>query len=881
MNFIDPVFFVLAPLCAFAWVGPFAAKDRRHAAIRSAAWLLAVIALARPVRSVLEEAEYRVVVVDRSASVSDAADAAVETALAKIIEAEAADQVMWSVIEVAPGTRAAFSLPAGVRSGLVGGAGATPLGVALEGALRMIPEWASRAGITIITDGLVTDDMHGAHDVLAREQLTKRGIPVDLVAVGPIEGDLRAVALDRVGPEPRVGRVMAVTAHLLGGGQVVNCVLSSPAGELARVDGVQVDGDIQISMTFTPAEAGWLALTLNVEVVDGVDPRGGDLTYERTIVVDAPLVVQYRGSRMKFGSQRLQDLLGPGFAVVNDFNGAASSVARQAEGESRFPFGSSPSLDKGAKEEERTPDVVFLDDLPASAFSGDSQERLAKSIRNGGVGLVAAGGEASFGPGGYHNEPIEELLPVEFVQKEEKRDPSTTLVVIIDTSGSMGGNRVQLAKEVSRLAIRRLLPHDKVGMVEFYGAKRWAVPIQPASNSIEIERALNRLDAGGGTVILPAIEEAYYGLKNVRTRFKHVLILTDGGVETGAFEPLLRRMADDGMNVSTVLIGPDAHSEFLVSIANWGQGRFYSVPNRFNLPEILLKQPASAKLPAYRPGMVNVKAQGGPTWWGDLNLDDVPPLDGYVETRNRPGATTLIETADEGHPILSTWRYGAGRVTALTTEPFGPGTEAWSDWAGYGELLGRVIERTAADDNDRLRCRLVQDVGGARLIVEDTTPAPRTSDTAPCVALRQQEFGPVPIRLGRVALGRWEASIPFRGDTDLRVSIAAPDLNGLISLDDYAGITPVEPLQLVLNARTGSARELQIAPEAAEILRQRLGLEGAPTPLAEFRSVRTAELPGPVRSRLSELAPLFALLALLTYLLDVAYRRWPRTAVRN
>ena len=84
------------------------------------------------------------------------------------------------------------------------------------------------------------------------------------------------------------------------------------------------------------------------------------------------------------------------------------------------------------------------------------------------------------------------VLPVEAVQKEEKRDPSCALVVIIDTSGSMGGGRVQLAKEVARLSMRRLLPHDKVGIVEFYGAKRWAAPLQPASNAIELERALNR-----------------------------------------------------------------------------------------------------------------------------------------------------------------------------------------------------------------------------------------------------------------------------------------------------------------------------------------------------------------------------------------------------
>ena len=153
-------------------------------------------------------------------------------------------------------------------------------------------------------------------------------------------------------------------------------------------------------------------------------------------------------------------------------------------------------------------------------------------------GLVMSGGRAAFGAGGWHDRPIEDMLPIEFVQKEEKRDPSTSLVIVIDTSGSMSGVRVQLAKEVARLAMQRLLPHDKVGIVEFYGAKRWAAPLQPASNAIELQRALNRMDAGGGTVILPALEEAFYGLQNVDTRYKHVIVLTDGGVESGDFESL-------------------------------------------------------------------------------------------------------------------------------------------------------------------------------------------------------------------------------------------------------------------------------------------------------------------------------------------------------
>ena len=69
--------------------------------------------------------------------------------------------------------------------------------------------------------------------------------------------------------------------------------------------------------------------------------------------------------------------------------------------------------------------------------------------------------------------------------------------------------------------------------------------------------------------LTPAIEEAHYALLNVRTRTKHVLIITDGGVETGPFEAVITRMADAGTTVSTVAAGTDQYSTFLSSLAHW------------------------------------------------------------------------------------------------------------------------------------------------------------------------------------------------------------------------------------------------------------------------------------------------------------------------
>ncbi|MEM8710022.1 MAG: VWA domain-containing protein [Planctomycetota bacterium] len=853
MQFEAPACLLFCLVAIVPWLrirGAASGRDARHSLLRSLAIVFVGLALARPVRVVPAteaEATSHAIVWDRSASVTAEADRAAKAAIESLIERT--PEVIWSLHEIAGEGRDAFEAPPEVECINVDTADndeGTPLLQAVAAGLRRAAPGADHR-VSVWSDGLSAPPETSLRQLHA--EFVAAGAALDFERLGGPAGDLRMTSLEPQ-DELRVGTSGRVLVRMEGAGQRVDLVLRSEARELARLDGVRVDGDSSFALEIEPREPGFMNVELEATVVEGADPRGGDLALAATLAVQAPRKLLYFGDRMQDGAARLGELVGPGFEIIE---------ARKLAGSGGD---AGPTLDGTGL---RSSDLIVIDDCPAAQLSLSLQREIQSAVQDAGVGLVMAGGEAAFGPGGYHDQPLESILPVEFVQKEEKRDPSTTLVVIIDTSGSMGGNRVQLAKEVSRLAIRRLLPHDKVGLVEFYGAKRWAVPIQPASNSIEIERALNRLDAGGGTVILPAIEEAYYGLKNVSTRYKHVLILTDGGVETGSFEPLLRRMADDGMTVSTVLIGPDAHSEFLVNIANWGQGRFYSVPNRFNLPEILLKQPASAKLPAYRPGTVTVEATGlGQGWWGTIDAaSGVPDLGGYVESRLQPGAESVLETSDERHPIVASWRHGLGRVTTIATELTGPGTRSWAEWSEYGEFLDRVFERTAADAGAPFEYRLTRRGGEALLVAERRAGAGRPAgsgapeDVAPVAMLMDSErLDSTEVAFQQVAPDRFEARFPFHGGgASLRIAAGASRSVG------GAGVLSRSATFLALDSKTG---ELQVASSQADRL--------------EALAARVAASPAPRRSapvRLQELAPLLAALALLTYLGDVLYRRWP------
>jgi len=830
IRFLAPGFFLLLLAVPLVWFWPARVRDVRHGMLRSAALILLVLGLVRPVLLTDEARPYCAFILDASASVSAPAVESSRAALRNMIEALPSG-ARTTVIELGapaagratgPGDRP--TVDSWVRLD------ASSLSAALAAGSRWIPE-GSRGAITVLSDGASTDARWAA----AVQDLSARGIPVHAVPLAGLAGDVRPVAL-RVPDRIRVGQTVQVACDVVGAG-TVDAVLRGPNGELARVEGLAVRGRAAAVFEFEPDEAGFLRIEAEISAASDVEPS--DNRIATTLAVQDPLRVFYLGDRIEGGGARLGDLLGNGFVLEGFELDAAAGVFADDGALARY-------------------DAVFVDDRPALGLPDAFQRQLVAAVQDEGLGLMVSGGKSAFGPGGYHGTPLADVLPTEPLQKEEKRDPSTTLVLIIDTSGSMGGMRVTLAKEVARLAMRRLLPHDKVGIVEFYGAKRWAAPIQPASNLIELQRALNRLDAGGGTVILPAIEEAFYGLQNVETRYKHVLILTDGGVETGAFEPLLRKMASKGVNISTVLVGGDAHSEFLVTLANWGKGRFYSVPNRFNLPEIILKQPATAQLPAYRPGEHLVRGRGGSGWWGAVDPTEAPPLAGYVETRARPGAQTLLETAAASHPILASWRFGLGRVTALMTEPTGPGTAGWRDWDGYGAWLARVVARTSRDENGPFAFRMERRDHELWITAEPLVAAPGW----PEARLLEEDGSERAVEFRERAPGWFTSVVPWSPQSEARMLAGAALGSGRM-------------LRLVSPAREDVVDELQVDPDRRLDLSELAAATGGSLIDAVDAGRPLATAGGQAPRSLLDLAPVALLLALLVFLGELLYRRFP------
>ena len=303
------------------------------------------------------------------------------------------------------------------------------------------------------------------------------------------------------------------------------------------------------------------------------------------------------------------------------------------------------------------------------------------------------GGENSFGLGGYYQTAVEDALPVRVRSEKKKDTPSLGMVLAIDKSGSMEGEKIDLAKEAAIAALELLGEKDYVGVVAFDGAAYWAVKLQSAGNRIGIAQTIETIEAGGGTSIHPALEQAYDALTQVPATFKHTVLLTDGKSQPGDFAGIVDNMVDGLITVSSVAIGEGADTALLQDISRWGRGRYYFTNDPYDIPQIFTKETMTASKSSlveepYLPQVFRANQVIRSIDW-----EASPFLFGYVVTTPKATADVALVT-EKGDPLLALWQYGLGRSAAFASDAKSRWAADWLGWPDYARFWAQVVRGT-------------------------------------------------------------------------------------------------------------------------------------------------------------------------------------------
>ncbi|CAL9554424.1 hypothetical protein SUDANB121_04521 [Nocardiopsis dassonvillei] len=161
---------------------------------------------------------------------------------------------------------------------------------------------------------------------------------------------------------------------------------------------------------------------------------------------------------------------------------------------------------------------------------------------------------------------------------KDTRRPKATLQIVLDTSGSMHGGRLDGAVKALQGLIDRLDPSDDFGLVTFDTQARVVVPCGPLADKAAARRTVGALRAGGGTDLSSGLLR---GIQEARRaggeRGATLLLVSDGHANNGVTDhDLLRQVAADAyghkVTVATLGYGLGYDEALLGAVSEGGTG---------------------------------------------------------------------------------------------------------------------------------------------------------------------------------------------------------------------------------------------------------------------------------------------------------------------
>lgn len=156
--------------------------------------------------------------------------------------------------------------------------------------------------------------------------------------------------------------------------------------------------------------------------------------------------------------------------------------------------------------------------------------------------------------------------------------PPSTLVVVLDRSGSMAGERIRGAKTALLALIDRLDPRDRFGLVAFDDRADLVVPAGPLTDKPAVKHAIAGVHDRGSTDLsagyLRGLQEARRVAGDTGAT---VLLISDGHANAGLCDPdrlgdIARKAHTDAITTTTLGFGLGYDERLLSAIAAAGAG---------------------------------------------------------------------------------------------------------------------------------------------------------------------------------------------------------------------------------------------------------------------------------------------------------------------
>jgi uncharacterized membrane protein len=312
--------------------------------------------------------------------------------------------------------------------------------------------------------------------------------------------------------------------------------------------------------------------------------------------------------------------------------------------------------------------AIIIDDMSASSLNKET-EKLSDYVIEGG-GLFVIGGENSFDRGDYQDSIFETILPVKVGEAGSGGELATNIVIVIDISESTGqdfsrsssNKKVDVEKSLALEILKGISLFDRVGVVAF-NHKAYILSKLDLLGETEgnITSKISSLQDTGGTLVYAGLKQAER-LMDGSLGSKNIILISDGVDAIPSLSlDLAKEFGDKNIKLYTVGVGEATNRAFMQTLAV-ETGASYFEPTEAQKLKILFGEREEIP-PQDVKSLVLFNTDHFITNNLNLNAD----VSGFNYVVKKASSQMLVSMGD-GKPIMTVWRYGIGRVIALSTD---------------------------------------------------------------------------------------------------------------------------------------------------------------------------------------------------------------------
>ena len=154
----------------------------------------------------------------------------------------------------------------------------------------------------------------------------------------------------------------------------------------------------------------------------------------------------------------------------------------------------------------------------------------------------------------------------------DSKKPPLNLCLVLDTSTSMSGRRLDAVKETAMSVVQTLNPHDILSIVTFNDRAEVIIPATRGQTIAMLEARISIINTSGGTEIKQGLQAGFNEInRNITPAYhNHLILITDGRTYGDEDESLALadEAAQNGISISCLGIGNKWNDQFLDDLAS-------------------------------------------------------------------------------------------------------------------------------------------------------------------------------------------------------------------------------------------------------------------------------------------------------------------------